>query len=244
MGTLKQYTLVAQSRSGRRHAVQRWDGKDLSGILGITQAPRMGPATYGWIQVRGEARVQGCQSPVFVDFTPNDAKLQLSGRPTVTNDRAQQQARELERFRRLAKLHPLLIEEGEYCKLLIEARDTFVDGHFYACVAMCGITFERFQRDKARPYGAKSRAQMPEIREILSRVKVLEKESLQFCKDMATMRNAYAHGRGQNPKRDALKALTWLHKLIEKETSLMRNYQIRHGALFRTSDQSSAKHGK
>jgi transposase len=57
-------------------------------------------------------------------------------------------------WERLSQLPPLRIEDGPYCRLIREARDVFVDGHYYSCVAMCGISFERFQRDRAAPYGA------------------------------------------------------------------------------------------
>ena len=89
------------------------------------------------------------------------------------------------RIERLSQLPPLLIEAGPYCELLREARDVFVDGHFYACVAMCGISFERFQRDKAEPYGATRKHKMPRVRKILQENNVLKVETLALCKKMA-----------------------------------------------------------
>lgn len=73
------------------------------------------------------------------------------------------------------------IEVGPYSNLPREGRATFVDGHFYACVAMCGIAFERFQRDKARPYGATSKHKMNQVRKILKENSTLKVETLELC---------------------------------------------------------------
>jgi len=109
----------------------------------------------------------------------------------------------------------------------------FINGHFYACVAMCGISFERFQRDKATPYGAIPEHKMWKVRTILEDNKVLSAESLCLCKKMANLRNDYAHGHGMHPNEDALKSLEWMHSFINNETSLMRDYFIVNGILHR-----------
>jgi hypothetical protein len=137
------------------------------------------------------------------------------------------------KIHRLALLPPLLMEPGAYCSLLREARDVFVDGHFYAGVAMCGISFERFQRDKAAPFGAKDHHKMPKVRAILTQNKVLTPGSLALCEMMASLRNQYAHGHGQQFEADAVKALGWMHSLIEDETTLMRDYEVIDGVLHR-----------
>ncbi len=112
---------------------------------------------YGWILEYGEAvvRVSGQTQAAYADFRPNAAKRHLS---EESSKGSQEQPAELpsdslgekslahHKYKRLSQLPPLLIEVGPYCKLLREARDVFVDGHFYACVAMCGISLERFQR--------------------------------------------------------------------------------------------------
>ena len=197
---------------------------------------------YGWIQECGEAvvSVSGQTQPAYADFRPNSAKLEL--RDELSKD-SQEQATELpssiqsehtrERLERLSQLPPLLIEDGAYCRLIREARDVFIDGHFYACVAMCGISFERFQRDKAKPYGAKPKDRMDQVRRILEKNEVLSPETLTLCKSMADLRNKYAHGDGPNPKEDALRSLRWMHSFIDAETNLMRDYVIVDGMLSR-----------
>jgi hypothetical protein len=182
---------------------------------------------YGWIQECGEAvvRVSGQTQAAYADFRPNAAKRHLDEESSKGSQE------------RLAELPPLLIEVGPYCKLLREARDVFVDGHFYACVAMCGISFERFQRDKADPYGATREHKMPRVRKILQENRVLKVETLALCKKMAKLRNDYAHGDGQKPKEDALKALQWMHSFIDNETNLMRDYVIVNGILTRKHNE-------
>jgi hypothetical protein len=205
---------------------------------------------YGWIQLCGEVavRINGKIQPAYADFRPNDAKLRMSeeslrdseARPKEQpSDVMDDKAFARHKYERLSQLPPLLIEVGSYCKLLREARDVFVDGHFYACVAMCGISFERFQRDKAKPYGATKKHKIWEVRSILRKNKVLSSGTLTLCEKMADLRNKYAHGHGLTPKEDALKALKWMHSFIDKETNLMRDYVIVDGVLSRKHNVKS-----
>ena len=221
-----------------------YSGADLSQVLGITQADRMPEGSYGWIQECGEAvvRVSGQTQAAYADFRPNAAKRHLS---EESSKGSQERPAELpsgamdeksfahHKDERLSQLPPLLIEVGPYCKLLREARDVFVDGHFYACVAMCGISFERFQRDKAKPCGTTRKHNMFEVRSMLQNNRVLSPETLILCKNMADLRNDYVHGHGLKPKEDALKALTWMHSFIDNKTNLMRDYVIVDGVLSR-----------
>lgn len=200
--------------------------------------------TYGWIQLSGNGYVvvSNEKQPAFADFRPNELKLQLSGKwPKENEKNSEKSPADIaslnsvahEKDMRLSQLPPLLIEAGPYCNLLREARDVFVDGHFYACVAMCGISFERFQRDKARPHGATDNHKIWQIRNILRNKKILSLGSVRLCKNMADMRNMYAHGHGVAPKEDASKALNWMHLFIDKETNLMRDYIVVDGVLAR-----------
>jgi hypothetical protein len=200
---------------------------------------------YGWIQECGEVVVRGTSQTqsAYADFSPNAAKRHLS--EEISKDSQDHPAEspigamDEESFayhknERLSQLPPLLIEVGPYCKLIREARAVFVDGHFYACVAMCGISFERFQRDKARPYGATRRHKMHQVRRILTENSILKDETLELCEKMAKLRNDYTHGDGLEPKEDALKALSWMHSFIDNETNLMRNYIVVDGLLHRS----------
>ena len=244
MPTLKQYSIVGQAPGARSYTVCAYSGTDLSKVLGISQADSMPEGSYGWMQLCGEVRVRvpGGTQIAYADFRPNDAKLQLS---KVSAKDSQERCPKLppgvldekalgrKNYLRLSQLPPLLIQVGPYCDLLREARDVFVDGHFYACVAMCGISFERFQRDKAKPCGATRKHKIWQVRKMLRNNKLLKPKTLTLCEEMADLRNDYAHGHGLKPKKDALKALGWLHRFIRNETSLMQDYVIKDGQLHR-----------
>jgi hypothetical protein len=241
MSVIRQYSIVCQVPGAEPYTFCAYSGVDLTQVLGITQV-NMPKGYYGWIQECGEAfiSVNGQAQAAYADFSPNRAKRELK---ELLSKHSQGQSVELpptalgeppqDRLERLSQLPPLLIDEGAYCGLIREARDGFVDGHFYACVAMCGISFERFQRDKAKPYGAKRKQKIEEVRGILQENKVLSLESLSLCESMASLRNKYAHGNGLNPREDALKSLAWVHSFIDKETNLMRDYVIVDGILHR-----------
>jgi len=186
--------------------------------------------------------VSGQAKPVYADFRPNEAKLRLSeesskssqnGPGELPSGAMDEKSFAHHKDERLSQLPPLLIEVGPYCELLREARGVFVDGHFYACVAMCGISFERFQRDRAKAYGATRKHQMPRVRRMLQENKILKVETLALCEKMAKLRNDYVHAHGLKPKEDALKALTWMHSFIDNETNLMRDFIIVDGVLSR-----------
>ena len=205
----------------------------------------MNEGSYGWILECGDAfvKVSGQTQAAYADFRPNAAKRRLieklsngsQGLPAeLSCDTLDENLLPHHKYERLSQLPPLLIEDGHYCQLIKEARDVFVDGHFYACVAMCGISFERFQRDKAEPYGAMRKHRIAHIRKILDNNEVLSPSTITLCGYMAELRNEYAHGHGLNPKEDALKSLTWMHSFIDNETNLMRDYVIVDGILHRS----------
>jgi hypothetical protein len=187
---------------------------------------------YGWVQECGEAfvSVSGQTQPVYADFRPNAVKYDLKEKLAKIPP---EQVENRDILERISQLPPLLIEDGPYCQLIREARDVFIDGHFYACVAMCGISLERFQRDKAALYGVSREHTMKQVRSILQRNKVLLVGTLDLCKRMADLRNDYAHGHGLKPKEDALESLEWVHSFIDNETNLMRDYVIVDGILHR-----------
>jgi hypothetical protein len=230
MSELEQYSIVCQEPGSAPWTFCAYTGDDLSQVIGVTQAVRMPPGTYGWIQNAGEAilPVIGGAEHVYLDLTPNIARLEKQGWPVggMPLDK--------ERQERLCQLDPWMIEVGDYCKLLREARDVFIDGYFYSCVAMCGIAMERFQFDKATPHGATRKHKMDYIRSLLEKHTVLKTTSLTLCKNMANLRNDYAHGHGVNPADDARKALDMVQEFIRVETDLMRKYRVINGKLHRS----------
>jgi hypothetical protein len=243
MPILTQYSIVCQVLGAEPYTICAYSGRDLSQVLGITQA-NLPEGHYGWILECGEAfvSVSGQTQAAYADFRPNVAKRQLrEGLPKGSQDQITKlpscvlgvSSTTHNMWERLSQLPPLLMEDGAYCRLIREARGVFVDGHFYACVAMCGISFERFQRDKAEPHGATQKDKMSRVRSILKKNKVLSPKTISLCKSMAKLRNKYAHGNGLNPKEDALRSLEWMHSFIDNETNLMRDYVIVDGMLNR-----------
>lgn len=251
MSIITQYSIVCQVVGAEPYTICAYNGTDLSQVLGITQA-NLQEGNCGWIQECGEGfvSVSGQTQAAYVDFRPNSSKYHLKEElPKGSQEQvAEQQTGTLDvnplkyaAQERLSQLPPLLIEDGPYCRLIREARDVFVDGHFYACVAMCGISFERFQRDKAEPYGATQKDKMDRIRSILKKNNVLSPKTLFLCESMAELRNKYAHGHGLKPKEDALKSLEWMHSFIDNETNLMRDYVIVNGILNRKHSMGGGK---
>ncbi len=233
MSVLKQYSIACQLPGAAPYTLRPYNGTDLSQVLGITQVD-LPEGHYGWIQECGEVLVnaEGQTQAAYADFRPNTAEYHLEELSKVPQEQGNNPfARD--RLERLSQLPPLLMEAGAYCGLIREARDVFVDGHFYACVAMCGISFERFQRDKAASYGATRKHKMWQVRRILEEKKALLPETFCLCEKMADLRNDYAHGNGLNPKEDALKSLGWMHSFIDNETNLMRDYVVVDGMLSR-----------
>ena len=248
MAILTRYSIVCQSPGAASYTICAYSGTDLTQVLGIIQA-NLHEGNYGWVQECGEAfvSVSGQTQVTYVDFRPNSARIYLKEELLKSSQREVKQLPPdaliekpltYEIYERLSQLPPLLIEDGPYCRLIREARDVFVDGHFYACVAMCGISFERFQRDKASIYGATREHKMRQIRSILEKNRVVSPKTLCLCKKMANLRNDYAHGHGLSPKEDALTSLTWMHSFLDNETNLMRDYAVVEGILNRISSKN------
>lgn len=247
---LAKYSIVSQAPGAKPYEeLCAYSGTDLSQVIGINPA-KMPDGSSGWIQTRGEVlvTVSGQIQSAFADFEPNGAKRCLceelskgsQKRPTEPPSGAMdEKSFAHHKDERLSQLPALLIETGPYCNLIREARDVFVDGHFYACVAMCGISFERFQRDKAKPFGATRKHKISKVRDILKKKRVLKPGTLTLCEKMACLRNKYAHGDGLNPKEDALKALKWMHCFIDNETNLMQGYEIVNGELTRKRTETT-----
>jgi len=247
---LERYSLVSQVPGAKPYTMQAYSGTDLTQVLGINQA-RMPDGSFGWIQECGEAciRISGQTQEAYADFRPNCAKRDLSLSKEPTEESCGRSPKlppggfgdedlDHQKRQRLSELPPLLIEVGPYCALLRKARDVFVDGDFYTCVVMCGVSLEKFQRDKAKPHGAERKG-IREIRKLLKKRKVLAPKTLKLCKNMAGLRDDYAHGHGSKPREDALKALDWMHRFINNETNLMRDYVIEDGMLYRKPTSQS-----
>jgi hypothetical protein len=140
--------------------------------------------------------------------------------------------------------------EGEYLNLLREARDLYLDGRFYSCVAMCGIVSERIIKDMLRAsiwVEKDGQAERPEseafdelehaeayrLARFFLKANLLSKEAFKAAQDLGTLRNKYAHARGGEPQSDALDAIKLLHKVIDGTVSVFKDHEIKDGKFVR-----------
>ena len=156
---------------------------------------------------------------------------------------------------RYASLPVLLIHHGEYCNLLMEARELFINGYFYSCVAMCGTTAERILKDVfAKSLLVASNGQpkplndevikdisffsAKNICEFLVDAGVLDRKLRTSFKSLGELRNKYAHAGGKKPEEDARKAIGRLHSILEGTVSIFKDFNIKAGKL--VSKQTNA----
>lgn len=108
------------------------------------------------------------------------------------------------------------VHHSKYCDLFMEARDLFIQGYFYSCVAMCGIATERILKDiftrtvlvilNGKPTPLNNRAikdlesfGAKEICEFLIKAGILSQKLRPAFKDLGELRNGYAHAGGKKP---------------------------------------------
>lgn len=187
-------------------------------------------------------------SKVFLDLLSNQPK----------NDQTREKFRELLRQRfegrltdaveRVWDLPPLILRaHREYLVLLLEARELYLAGYFYSCVAMCGIVGERLVKDALRAYiliekdGAPEpppevaldqleRIEISGIIRFLKEADLLSTEAAKAAESLGQLRNQYAHARGKEPHPDALQAIKLLHTLAGGTVSILKRFEIKDGA--------------
>lgn len=189
---------------------------------------------------------------VFLDLLPNQPK----------NDQARENFRQMLRQRfeeglpqaveRVWDLPPIILKEpfGDYVALLLEARELFVSGHFYSCVAMCGIVGERLvkdilrasllvekdghaQRPKDVAFDQLERVEVSGMVRFLKEADLLSDDAAKAADKLGQLRNGYAHARGKDPQRDAIEAIKLLHTLVEGTVSVFKDFEIKDGAFVR-----------
>jgi hypothetical protein len=133
----------------------------------------------------------------------------------------------IERYWELPSLNIYIESTSPYPALLIEVRELFLDGHFYSCVAMCGIVGERLikdllrtsvliemdgqhQRPDEKAFDQLERVEVSGIVKFLKESGVLSEDAALAAEKLGTLRNAYAHARGKDYKRDAISAIGYL----------------------------------
>jgi hypothetical protein len=144
-------------------------------------------------------------------------------------------------------------QRGEFLELLCEARELYIVGHFYPCVAMCGIVGERLvkdvlresvlvvdgeslQRPSEKAFNQLEYVDVSSIVRFLKETDLLSAEAVTASEKLITLRNKYAHARGKSPQNDALKAVGYLHTLVEGTVSVFKEHEIKNGVLIRKAD--------
>jgi hypothetical protein len=151
--------------------------------------------------------------------------------------------------KRKFELPPIILRNPSdpYLSLLTEARELFVVGYFYACVAMCGIVCERLVKDALRAsllvfndgqvkspsedaFKQFENVDMSRLLGFLEKASVLDDASTKAARKLSDLRNAYAHARGSNPQKDAISAIKHLHQVVEGTISVFKEYELKDGA--------------
>lgn len=186
---------------------------------------------------------------VFLDLLPNQPK----------NDRGREEFRRMLRDRfeeglpqaveRIWDLPPIILKQptDPYVALLLEARELFVAGYFYSCVAMCGIVGERLvkdilrtsilvereglsQRPKEAAFDQLERVETSVLARFLKEAELISDEAARAADKLGQLRNRYAHARGKDSATDAIEAIKLLHVLVDDTVSVFKNFEIRDGA--------------
>jgi hypothetical protein len=115
---------------------------------------------------------------------------------------------------------------------------------------MCGIVGERLVKDSlrasvlvenggevARPtdraFDKFERVSVNDVAQFLAEAGVLGPDAAKAASDLLQLRNQYAHARGKNPDADAVKAITYLHSLVEGTVSVFKDFEIKDGVFVR-----------
>ena len=188
---------------------------------------------------------------VFLDQLPNQPKNHETREYFAELLRNRSESRVPNAVERMWELPSIVLKlSGEHLSLLLEARELFLWGHFYSCVAMCGIVGERLVKDVMRAsvlveregqahrpkdvaFDQLERVEVSGIVRFLKDAELLSDEAAKASGKLGDLRNGYAHARGKDPEKDAIEAIKQLHTLVESTVSVFKDFEIRNGALVR-----------
>ena len=199
---------------------------------------------------------------VYLDLLPNQPKNDENRERFAKRLRDLSESRVSDAVERMWELPPIVLTppSGEHVSLLLEARELFLWGHFYSCVAMCGVVGERLVKDVLRAsviveregyaYRPKNaafdqfeRVEVSGIVRFLKDAELLSDEAAQASGELGKLRNKYAHARGKDFEKDAIEAIRQLHTLVEGTVSVFKDFEIRNGALVRKGGASKGSGG-
>src|ERR1700733_10731715 len=185
---------------------------------------------------------------VFLDLLPNQPKNDQTRASFGDMLRREFEKRLPNAVERIWELPPLILLKpfGDYVGLLTETRELFIAGHFYSCVAMCGIVGERLVKDMFRAsvlvqrdgnasppsdvaFDQLERVEINGIIRFLKETEVLGVDAYKAAMKLGELRNQYAHARGKDPQGDAAGAIALLHTLVEGTVSVFKDFEITSG---------------
>lgn len=147
------------------------------------------------------------------------------------------------RVKRHMKLPTFVMQrDDEVLPLLLEARETYINGYFFACIAasttaadrICNGLLDIYGIDKhtkksilKRTFGQK----LPQLRSL----GLISDAQEAFLETLNKIRNKHLHPKRTitsiSTKRDALQSIQLLHQFLEGTLSVFRDYQIENGKL-------------
>lgn len=155
----------------------------------------------------------------------------------------------MERFLKIPSVGPLPIAI-KFVGIYREIVQLYINGFFYSTIVLCSIMAERLCYDlieesslilENRVLGLKEKEKLFEMDwsrliNMLHEWGLILKESMRELHELRKMRNRYVHPgkiRLQNPRKDSLKALELISKIIKVEIgpSPSGRYQIKEGKL-------------
>lgn len=191
----------------------------------------------------------------------SDVDAYMDNRPKSPHTEEQRKKFQVELTKRFEKGLPATIERiwelpclnitsvsKPYSNLLIEARELFLNGYFYSCVAMCGIVGERLIKDMLRnsvsiekdgknqrpsdeAFDQLERVEVFGIINFLNKAGLLSNDAATAARKLGQLRNDYAHSRGKDSKKDAIEAIKYLHAIVGDTVSIFKGFDLQHGVM-------------
>ncbi len=149
----------------------------------------------------------------------------------------------LARVKRHLRLPTVLIhKEDEFLPLLLETRATYIDGHFFSCVASAVTTADRICNRLPQYYNLSVSLQRWVLRATLGNKiyklraeGVITKKQEGWLKELNCIRNRHLHPKRPvsilTLKRDAFTAIVLLHNLLEGTFSVFRDHTFEQGEI-------------
>ncbi|MDP8201976.1 MAG: hypothetical protein P9M11_07530 [Candidatus Tenebribacter burtonii] len=176
---------------------------------------------------------------VYLDTIPNLLKDSINEKKISETLLSNYNGKIAEIIDRYKNLPAIVVDIGVYTESLKEARQVYIEGYFYSCIAMCCVTAEKIAKDiliqnlfiqkddnfenipkEAIKYFEK--INLETIREILIKSNLISGNLRNPYKKLVELRNRYMHIRDITAtKSDAISALNFLNFIIEDTISLI-----------------------